>query len=209
MGIGFKSVYAYTRSPAIHCGDEHFVITDYVHPHAVEAIEESGWWTTLQDLPVRSRRGDGRRGCRANRDAPRRAQPRAILFLRNLRELSWSVAASAIGTILREEMDDGDARRVRLLHGDLAADAEEWLVFDQPVELVEDARRIASRLPSSASQRSGESHRGREQNRAGRVLPDESRDASRLPDSGPVPTPARDNVREGNAVNERLVNSRR
>lgn len=30
FGIGFKSVYAYTTSPEIHSGDEHFRICDYV-----------------------------------------------------------------------------------------------------------------------------------------------------------------------------------
>ena len=36
FGIGFKSVYAYTRSPRIHSGDEHFRIENYVRPFPVE-----------------------------------------------------------------------------------------------------------------------------------------------------------------------------
>ena len=31
-GIGFKSVYAYTRHPEVHSGDEHFVIDSFVRP---------------------------------------------------------------------------------------------------------------------------------------------------------------------------------
>src|SRR5271167_2207838 len=34
FGIGFKSVYAYTRSPHIYSGNEHFRIENYVRPHA-------------------------------------------------------------------------------------------------------------------------------------------------------------------------------
>ena len=36
FGIGFKSVYAYTRSPEVHSGDEHFRIENYVHPGAIK-----------------------------------------------------------------------------------------------------------------------------------------------------------------------------
>jgi hypothetical protein len=35
-GIGFKSVYAYTQSPEIHSGDEHFVIESYVRPRGIQ-----------------------------------------------------------------------------------------------------------------------------------------------------------------------------
>ena len=116
--------------------------------------------------------------------------------------------ASASGTILREEVDDGDARRVRLLHEErVAADVEEWLVFEQPVELVEG--RPPNRVeiaflcqPTDAGSRI--------------VVADRTELVAFFPTSrethlgfliqGPfVPTPARDNVREGNAVNERLV----
>jgi len=38
FGIGFKSVYAYTRSPRIYSGDEHFGIENYVRPFPVEAL---------------------------------------------------------------------------------------------------------------------------------------------------------------------------
>ena len=34
FGIGFKSVYAYTRTPRIHSGDEHFRIENFVRPVA-------------------------------------------------------------------------------------------------------------------------------------------------------------------------------
>ena len=30
FGIGFKSVYAFTKRPEVHSGDEHFAIEDFV-----------------------------------------------------------------------------------------------------------------------------------------------------------------------------------
>ena len=38
FGIGFKSVYAYTRSPHIHSGGEHFRIETYVRPYPAERL---------------------------------------------------------------------------------------------------------------------------------------------------------------------------
>ena len=38
FGIGFKSVYAYTRSPRVYSGDEHFGIESYVRPLPVEPL---------------------------------------------------------------------------------------------------------------------------------------------------------------------------
>ncbi len=35
FGIGFKSVYAFTASPEIHSGDEHFCIERYIRPQGV------------------------------------------------------------------------------------------------------------------------------------------------------------------------------
>src|SRR5882724_5604446 len=36
FGIGFKSVYAYTRTPRVHSGAEHFRIDHYVRPAVVD-----------------------------------------------------------------------------------------------------------------------------------------------------------------------------
>ena len=40
FGIGFKSVYAYTKSPRIYSGGEHFGIENYVRPLAVDQLAE-------------------------------------------------------------------------------------------------------------------------------------------------------------------------
>ncbi len=38
FGIGFKSVYAYTKSPRVYSGDEAFGIESYVRPFAVPPV---------------------------------------------------------------------------------------------------------------------------------------------------------------------------
>ena len=42
FGIGFKSVYAYTKTPRIHSSDEHFRIESYVRPFAESPAEVAG-----------------------------------------------------------------------------------------------------------------------------------------------------------------------
>ncbi len=42
FGIGFKSVYAYTRSPRVYSSAEHFRIANYVRPFAVEPLPVTG-----------------------------------------------------------------------------------------------------------------------------------------------------------------------
>ena len=41
FGIGFKSVYAYTATPRVHSGAEHFRIDHYVRPSPAEPTENS------------------------------------------------------------------------------------------------------------------------------------------------------------------------
>ena len=50
FGIGFKSVYAYTQSPRVHSGDEHFRIESYVRPFAVSPADLPA--DLLADLPT-------------------------------------------------------------------------------------------------------------------------------------------------------------
>ena len=69
FGIGFKSVYAYTRSPHVHSGDEHFRIENYVRPYATDPRPAG---RDLVRVPLRSRRRARRgRGPRDLRGAGR------------------------------------------------------------------------------------------------------------------------------------------
>ena len=51
FGIGFKSVYAYTSTPEVHSGAEHFRIKHYVRPYKVAKKEPGDAWTTLFVFP--------------------------------------------------------------------------------------------------------------------------------------------------------------
>jgi hypothetical protein len=40
FGIGFKSVYAYTKTPRVYCSGEHFRIENYVRPFSADPPDE-------------------------------------------------------------------------------------------------------------------------------------------------------------------------
>ena len=52
FGIGFKSVYSYTRTPEIHSGKENFYIENYIRPFQKEPNRLGGdGWSTLIIFP--------------------------------------------------------------------------------------------------------------------------------------------------------------
>ena len=86
FGIGFKSVYAYTRSPRVHSGDEHFGIENYVRPFPVEplALPSAG---TLFVFPFDHDTVPAAVAAREIAAALTAIQPRILLFLRSIGRL--------------------------------------------------------------------------------------------------------------------------
>lgn len=141
FGIGFKSVYAFTDSPEIHSGEEHFAIHEYVLPVAVPAVPTAVGETVIL-LPIREAEPDAKReivrGLRG-------LGSRVLLFLRNIKEIQWSVGAEHRGHYLREDKDRGDGVRDVLLVGSENDNyiEEQWLVFSEPVN-GEDGKQVGS-----------------------------------------------------------------
>src|SRR5580692_10054840 len=86
FGIGFKSVYAYTRSPRVHSGAEHFRIDHYVRPSAVDPVDGDSPQTRfvfpfdLDTVPAAT-------AVREIAAALDRIAPETLLFLRNITRL--------------------------------------------------------------------------------------------------------------------------
>jgi hypothetical protein len=85
FGIGFKAVYAYTKTPRIYSGDEAFRIENYVHPHAIDPVgnELLTPGDTLFVFPL-----DTPADAAEIRAALRALDPAALLFLRNLKQIN-------------------------------------------------------------------------------------------------------------------------
>ena len=127
FGIGFKSVYAYTARPEVHSGPEDFAIEHYVLPVAAPGVAARGADETVFVLPLQKPEDADE-----IREAVRDLAPRALLFLRGIKEIEWRVEDGASGLYLRETDSTGDGvRRVKLVgeaEGHRETEAS-WLVF--------------------------------------------------------------------------------
>ena len=139
FGIGFKSVYAFTDTPEIHSGDEHFLIESCVFPQGIgkRCLEPE---ETQIIIPFDKDLGEGESAKDAVLKGLQAMTARSLLFLREIEEIVWSVDG---GTAKRHrsipsKMSSHHAlnvRQVRLVGlGDDLAGGEQWIVFSRPVE---------------------------------------------------------------------------
>ncbi len=140
FGIGFKSVYAFTASPEIHSGDEHFVIKRYIRPEAKEPTHSlsiaSG--ETVFVFPFDHKNLSANQAFDLILNKLRELGPRVLLFLRRIDEIKWSVEPDGEkGQYLKETKKDNScktAHRVTVIGEKNDQDEEEnWLLFERTV----------------------------------------------------------------------------
>jgi hypothetical protein len=130
FGIGFKAVYAYTRSPRVYSGDEHFGIENYVRPYAVDppATPLAG---TLFVFPFDHDTVPAAVAGREIAAALTALQPRILLFLRSIGRLRVAGAGVPASVLERSVVaGPGARRRVTLSRNGRAG--EEWLAWHRP-----------------------------------------------------------------------------
>lgn len=140
FGIGFKSVYAFTASPEIHSGDEHFVIKRYIRP---EAKEPNCYLSIASDETVFVFPFDHANLSSADAfdlilNKLRELGPRVLLFLRRIDEIKWSVEPDGKqGQYLKETKKDNScktAHRVTVIgEKNDQYEEEDWLLFERSV----------------------------------------------------------------------------
>ena len=133
FGLGFKSVYTVTNVPEIHSGDEDFAIENYVFPkHADRTARDVDETQIILPLVLE------------DTTAPqeittgfRHLGPGALLFLRQINEINWSVEGGASGFYLRNspEMLGANVQRITVigLESGQAEVDQTWLVFHRDV----------------------------------------------------------------------------
>jgi hypothetical protein len=130
FGIGFKSVYAFTDRPEIHSGSESFAIESFVWPVAVAPLDRTPDETVIE-IPLRASDEAGHDEIAV---ALGRLGASALLFLRQIEEIRWSVVGARSGIYLRESTDmDSAVRRVTVVGQEQqrAEIDETWLVFSR------------------------------------------------------------------------------
>ena len=102
FGIGFKSVYAFTRSPEVHSGDEHFAIRHFIRPQAVEPRPLQDPLQTLFYFPFDHPEFRAPAAFDLIQRKLKSLGPRSLLFLHNVKDLQWIVEGSDSGFYMRD-----------------------------------------------------------------------------------------------------------
>ncbi|NLI08235.1 MAG: hypothetical protein GX457_14260 [Thermotogaceae bacterium] len=138
FGIGFKSVYAYTTTPEIYSGNEHFRIENYVRPYGVQQRDIGDSWTTLFVFPFNKEEVEPATACREITTRLRKLNARTLLFLRKIKEIEYKLPDGMSGVYLRDETARGSAQEVTVIGQNNGEDeSESWLLFERPVDVPE------------------------------------------------------------------------
>ena len=136
FGIGFKSVYAYTATPEIHSGDEHFRIEHYVRPYPADPRHMDDTWTTLFAFPFDVDTITPELSCREIAERLRNLSARTLLFLRRIKEIEYTLPDGTSGIYLREERHQEYGKCVTVIGQNNGEEEDEnWLVFDRQVSV--------------------------------------------------------------------------
>jgi len=140
FGIGFKSVYTFTDRPEIHSGEEDFAVENYVQPKR-EVRRMRGQDETQIILPLKPGDETARQEIT---EGFKRLGPSALLFLRHIDEINWSVEGGASGVYLRSSPESlgPNAQRITVIgleSGQQEVD-QNWLVFNREVFSVDQER---------------------------------------------------------------------
>jgi hypothetical protein len=133
FGIGFKSVYAFTNRPQIHSGDEAFAIESYVWPVALPPYRRHSDQTVIvlplveSDTEAQAEIIEGLQNLGA----------RTLLFLRSVKEISWTVQGGASGFYFRDDptWHGPNIRELSLMGQQQGREEieERWFVFSKEV----------------------------------------------------------------------------
>lgn len=146
FGVGFKAVFAYTKSPEIHSGDYHFRINDLVVPERIPprpAIRDG--FTTTFLFPFNHESKSAQNATLEISGALRKLDDSALLFLGNIQEVSFVLVGGARGALRRSSPREAPQTQSRgeLIHVAVEAPGSEprgshWLRYTRSVEIDDD-----------------------------------------------------------------------
>ena len=212
FGVGFKSVYAYTKTPHIYSGGERFRIEKYVQPHAIPALGQINGQTLFvfpfdrADLPPA-------RAAREVSNALATLAPRTLLFLKKIERilikrpqvphiiLERTIAAGPIGSSRHITISDTAA---------IGGEDKEWIVWQRDVhddEHPDQRVEIAFQYEVRSRQKDAKKELARSSRSPLVVFFPTARETQLgFLIQGPYrTTPARDNIPQDDAWNQRLI----
>lgn len=94
FGVGFKSVFAITRTPIIHSGEYHFKIADFIVPEEVNPINNESECTQII-LQFNHPDVSSDEIYEKVSDRLRLLESESLLFLRNIKEIKWKTESDS------------------------------------------------------------------------------------------------------------------
>lgn len=136
FGVGFKSVFAITQSPAIHSGQYHFEIKDFVLPSLIDGDDQIG--ATNITLPFNHKFRSQAKVFALVKEKLENLGLRSLLFLRNIEEIQWQLPSRSGHYLKSSENIDSSLpiKRVAILAKTENDEIlQEYLVIEKVFEL--------------------------------------------------------------------------
>ncbi len=159
FGIGFKSVYAFTSTPQIHSGDEHFIIERYIRPRNADRILQRANGETVFIFPFNHKDLSKEQAFQSIEEKLKKIGSRVLLFLKNITEIEWTIEDQEEGLYLKESKQQGKfTQKVIVIgqHGN-KDEEEEWIVFRRQIKTmnssVDEFVELAFRLVANKKKR--------------------------------------------------------
>ena len=143
FGVGFKAVFAYTNTPAIHSGAFQFKINNLVVPESVpnRATDASTSFLFPFDNPKKAPARaveEIDRGLRALAD-------NTLLFLNHIREIEYLLPNAALGKLKRVDADsEGIGQRIEIhaVQPEQDEAVSHWLRYRKEVSITDEAGKV-------------------------------------------------------------------
>lgn len=143
FGIGFKSVYAYTRTPCVHSDDEHFRIENYLHPYATTEVEMNPNETRFV-LPFNRPDMPATKATSEIAKALKNMELGTLLFLRSIQRVRICGNFTAERVLNRRDVGPlVSSRHVVLTSSGSGSDGtEDWLIWHRSLDTLGSPRQL-------------------------------------------------------------------
>lgn len=138
FGVGFKSVFVYTRTPVIWSGDFTFKISRLILPERVERDPDVGMKTRFW-LPFNNPDKKPKDAYTEVESGLNELAETTLLFLSHLESISWQNVTGESGEVLRFKHSDNHFEVLKQTGGKISTSSH-FLKFDQPVVGLEKQR---------------------------------------------------------------------
>lgn len=147
FGVGFKAVFAYTKTPIIHSGNYHFKIRDYFVPEfqnvtKINTVDNAGVSWTKFSFPFNNPKKPANIAYEECLEGLKGLDDTAILFLQNISKIEYMFPTGDYGYV---ERDDEKSNHISIVYQkpfDQKKSISKWLRFNKIIDFTDDQKNI-------------------------------------------------------------------